>query len=94
MGDRVRAPRVTISDVDAAFEARAIVRSWPLRGTLHVVAAEDLKWLIATSAPGVIASSQRRRDELGLDAKTLAAKARDVAERALAGGERLTRPRS
>ncbi|HEY3800956.1 MAG TPA: winged helix DNA-binding domain-containing protein [Kofleriaceae bacterium] len=86
----VRAPNVTRADVDAALAARAIVRSWPMRGTLHLLAAEDLKWLLALGAPGVIAGSQRRRTQLGLDAKTLV-KAQDVAERALAGGKRLSR---
>ncbi|HEY1811054.1 MAG TPA: winged helix DNA-binding domain-containing protein [Kofleriaceae bacterium] len=86
----VRAPNVTRADVDAALAAREIVRSWPMRGTLHLLAAEDLKWLLALGAPGVITGSQRRRTQLGLDAKTLA-KAQDVAERALAGGKRLSR---
>ena len=61
-----------------------------MRGTLHLLAAEDVKWLLALGAPGVIAGSQKRRAALGLDARTLA-KARDVAERALAGGKRLAR---
>ena len=86
----VRAPDVTVADVDAAFSARAIVRSWPMRGTLHLIAAEDLKWLLALGTPGVIAASHKRRGQLGLDARTLT-KARDVAERALTGGKSLTR---
>jgi hypothetical protein len=66
------------------------VRSWPMRGTLHLLAAEDLKWLLSLGAPGVIAGSTRRRNQLGLDAETLV-KLRDVAERALAGGKRRSR---
>ena len=31
------------SAVEAALDAGAIVRSWPMRGTLHLVAAEDLR---------------------------------------------------
>src|SRR4051794_4446752 len=32
--------------VRAAFDAGEIVRSWPMRGTYHVVAAEDLAWML------------------------------------------------
>jgi hypothetical protein len=85
----VRAPGVTIADVDAALHARAIVRSWPLRGTLHLVAAEDLKWLLALHADKTLAAVSKRRLELGLDDKVLR-KIRDVAERTLAG-KRLSR---
>jgi len=86
----VRAPTATVTAVDAALEAGAIVRSWPMRGTLHLVAAEDLHWLLALGTPGVLAASAKRRAALGLDDKTLG-KARTVAERALAGGARLAR---
>lgn len=85
-----RVPGATLADVDAALEARAIVRSWPMRGTLHLLAAEDLKWMLALGTPGVLAATARRRGELGLDPKTLD-KARDVVERTLAGGKRLGR---
>jgi Winged helix DNA-binding domain len=85
----VRAPAITLADVDAAVAARAIVRSWPLRGTLHLVAAEDLKWLLALHAEKTVGTANKRRLELGLDDKTLR-KIRDVAERALAG-KRLSR---
>jgi Winged helix DNA-binding domain len=86
----VRAPGLTVADVDAAFAARELVRSWPLRGTLHVVAAEDLKWLLALAADKTVATAHKRRLQLGLDDKVLR-KIRDVAERALAGGKRLSR---
>ena len=32
-------------DVDAAFEAGELVRSWPMRGTVHVTTAADHHWL-------------------------------------------------
>ena len=41
-----RTPRsVTRADVDAAFEESALVRSWPMRGTVHVTTAEDHHWM-------------------------------------------------
>src|SRR5688500_6763060 len=35
-------------DVEAALDAGEIVRSWPMRGTLHLVAADDLRWFLDT----------------------------------------------
>ncbi|MFC5142597.1 winged helix DNA-binding domain-containing protein [Actinomycetospora rhizophila] len=52
--------------VVAACDAGAVVRSWPMRGTLHLVPAEDLGWMLplGTARPRVQAA--RRRVELGL----------------------------
>lgn len=78
----MRTPGATVADVEAAYRSRAIVRAWPLRGTLHAVAAEDLGWLTRITADRLIAGSVRRATELGLDAKQLAV-ARDVIDRVL-----------
>jgi hypothetical protein len=58
--------------VEAAFTAGRIVRSWPMRGTLHVVAAADLGWLLDLTAARMIAATAARRLEIGLDDETLA----------------------
>lgn len=34
-----------LSDIQNAFERGEIVRSWPMRGTVHIMAAEDHHWL-------------------------------------------------
>jgi hypothetical protein len=86
----LRVPGATLADVDAALAAGSIVRSWPMRGTLHLTAAEDLRWMLALLAPRVIAGLAKRQAELALDAKQLA-NARDVASKVLAGKQRLTR---
>lgn len=80
----IRAPGTTVADVDAAYAKREIVRAWPMRGTLHVTAAEDLGWLTGLLAPRVLAGAKKRQQQLGLDDKQLG-KVRDVAETALAG---------
>jgi len=72
------------ADVEAALEARVMIRTWPMRGTLHFVAAADARWLTRMLAPRVIRRAASRYRELQLDARTLA-KARRVVERALAG---------
>lgn len=85
-----RSPGATDADVEAAFRDGEIVRSWPLRGTLHVTAAEDLPWLLETLAPRVIAATARRRADLALTDRQLG-KARTIAEKALAGNLALGR---
>jgi DNA glycosylase AlkZ-like len=77
-------------EVEAALTAGEVVRSWPMRGTLHLVAAEDLPWMLDLMASRVVAQSARRRAQLGLDSSTLA-QAREIAQQALGGGVRLTR---
>jgi hypothetical protein len=52
---------------------RSIVRTWAMRGTLHLVAAEDLPWLLALLGPVFVAATRRRYRELGLDEPTCAA---------------------
>ncbi len=86
----LRAAGTTESAVEAACDAGEIVRSWPLRGTLHLVAGEDLGWLLTLTAPRVIASAASRRAALGItDADLEGAGA--VAQDALSGRRTLTR---
>lgn len=54
------------ADVVAACDAGAIVRSWPMRGTLHLVPAEDLGWMLPLGTPRPQVQAARRRVELGL----------------------------
>lgn len=76
--------------VEVALEAGEVVRSWPMRGTLHLVAAEDLPWMLDVTATRAVARAARRREQLGLDEATLR-HARAVAVAALAGGAQLRR---
>lgn len=76
--------------VEAALDAGEVVRSWPMRGTLHFVAAEDLPWMLELLTPRVLSAAASRRAQLGLDATALD-RARRMAAEALAGGGRLSR---
>jgi hypothetical protein len=67
-----------------------IVRSWPMRGTLHLVAAEDLEWMLTLLTPRVVTGSVGRRTGLGLSQAQLE-RARETAVSALSGGEQLSR---
>lgn len=80
----------TRQHVEDALNAGEVVRSWPMRGTLHFVAADDLPWMLGVTAERTLAGAATRRARLGLDA-ALIERARDVATNALAGGRSLSR---
>ena len=86
----LRTPGATVHDVEAALESGTIVRSWPMRGTLHITAAEDLPWILGLTSARTVASAAKRHADLELDERTFA-RAREIAQRHLAGGHALTR---
>jgi len=70
---RVRCAGLVATDVERALvQERTIVRTWCMRGTLHLIAAEDLGWLLAYLGPVFIRAGRGRRAELGLDDETAA----------------------
>ena len=79
---RVRSAGVVVGDVEQArVQERSIIRTWGQRGTLHLLATEDLDWLLTLLGPVFIAGDRRRRTELGLDEATcitLIAALRDI----------------
>jgi hypothetical protein len=64
---RVRTAGLTAADVDDAVARADVVRTWAMRGTLHLVAAEDLRWLTAVFGPYFRDRQRPRRRQLGLD---------------------------
>ena len=54
----------------ALVQERSIIRTWGQRGTLHLLATEDIDWLLSLLGPIFVAASQTRRAELGLDEET------------------------
>ncbi len=68
---RARSSGLEAGAVDRARETdRTVVRTWCLRGTLHLVPAEDVGWLTGLLGPGIIRGRRRRYGELGLDEST------------------------
>lgn len=63
----LRLPDATEADIEQAIAARTIVRTWPMRGTLHFVAAADARWLLKLLTPRVIAQTAGRYRQLELD---------------------------
>lgn len=87
----LRMKNATEALVEEAEARRAIVRTWPMRGTLHFVAAADARWMTRLLAPRVMArNAARLKREVDVDT-TVTARARDVVARALEGGRRLER---
>jgi len=86
----LRSPGTTDASIEAGLAAGEIVRSWPMRGTLHFVAPEDLGWILSLTAERIIRSLAGRERELGLTDDEFA-RAGDVAREQLSGGRELTR---
>lgn len=82
----VRVPGAGIADVRTAIDSGSVVRSWPMRGTLHLVAPEDLRWMLDLTAERLTRSIAARHRQLEI-AWADVEKARDLAlDRILADG--------
>jgi hypothetical protein len=86
----LRLPGSTAAGIGQAVAGRTLVRTWLLRGTLHLVTARDLRWMLALLAPGIIAGNRRRYRELALDEETFA-RSNAVIREAVEGGQHLSR---
>lgn len=75
-------PGTSVADVRAAFDAGALVRSWPMRGTLFVTTPSRLSALLSLTAERLQRAAALRRAQLGLD-ETLIDRARDALSSAL-----------
>lgn len=75
----------TLTDVERAIADKQIVRSWPMRGTLHFVPAEDLAWMLRISASRQATWSASRRSALGITDHDLD-RAREIATQLASGG--------
>lgn len=76
--------------VEAALASGQVVRSWPMRGTLHLVPAEDLGWVLSLTAARMLSGADKRRTDLGIT-EAVIGRAADIALAALAGGTQLPR---
>lgn len=87
LGIRARAPGVTEVDVVRAIDQeRSVVRTWLMRATIHLVAAEDLRWMTALLGPMIRRRFGRTRWlEFGMTPGVLA-RAEELAPQVLAGG--------
>jgi hypothetical protein len=86
----LRVPGSTLAGVEDALATGALVRSWPMRGTLHLTAAEDLGWMLSLTGERMVRSAEGRRRRLGLAAADFVLAER-IARAGLEGGRHLTR---
>lgn len=86
----LRLPDATDADIEQAIAAKTIIRTWPMRGTLHFVEASDVRWMLALLTPRIIAGSAARYRQLELD-EIVFARSKELFAKALQGGKQLTR---
>jgi hypothetical protein len=86
----LRLPNSTEAVVEHALAERAIVRTWLMRGTLHFVAAADVRWMLELLTPRIIAGRAANARNLELDAAVFT-RCEKLFVRALAGSRQLPR---
>ena len=60
----LRLPNAAEMSIEQAIADGAIIRTWPMRGTLHFVAAADVRWMLNSDAGHL--GAERRRQQLDL----------------------------
>ncbi|MGH3682689.1 MAG: DNA glycosylase AlkZ-like family protein, partial [Natronosporangium sp.] len=86
-----RATGLSDAGLDLALAEGTVLRTHVLRPTWHFVAAADLRWLLALTAPRVHAANAHYYRKFELD-QPLFRRSNALLARALAGGQQLTRP--
>jgi hypothetical protein len=87
----LRIANATQSTVEQAITDRTIVRTWPMRGTIHFVPAEDVRWLLELLTPRIVKNAASRFRQLDLDDATFS-RSKDLFINVLQGGKQLSRP--
>jgi len=85
-----RIPGCTEQRVEQAVADREIVRTWPMRGTLHFVPAADIRWMLDLLTPRIVKGTANRVKQLELSLADFA-KARTIAIKDLQGEQVRTR---
>ncbi|WP_217183176.1 winged helix DNA-binding domain-containing protein [Streptomyces sp. AC495_CC817] len=75
-----------LSAVDRAFASGELVRSWTMRGTLHIVPAADLRWVLSVTGERQRRQVAGRHRELGIDAEVLSRVAASLRPKLADGG--------
>ncbi len=89
VGLRMAAATETL--VERALADRSIIRTWPMRGTLHFVAAADARWMLQVLGPrSLFRNARRLKNEFDLD-RAVFSRAEKVIVKALRDGRQLQR---
>ncbi|MEP6730178.1 MAG: winged helix DNA-binding domain-containing protein [bacterium] len=86
----LRLTDATRVDVERAITDRTIVRTWPMRGTLHFIPAADARWMLELMTPRIVKGAAGRHRQLELDDAAFR-KSRSLISKALEQNPILTR---
>lgn len=86
-----RIPGSTLASIEASIAKGEILRTWPMRGTIHFVPAADAGWMVALSGQRTIGQVVRRIEAIGLTLKGLD-KCNDIFRKGMTGGKPVPRP--
>ncbi|MDP4239393.1 MAG: winged helix DNA-binding domain-containing protein [Bacteroidota bacterium] len=86
----LRMPHSTEKIIDTAYNQGEIIRTHLMRPTWHLVAADDIYWMLELTAPRIKPLLKARDKQLELD-ELIYAKSNRMLEKVLANGQCLTR---
>ena len=86
----LRAHNLTDADMENAFTDGSILRTHILRPTWHFVTPQDIRWMLALTAPRVLAQLKYMDRQVELDG-TIIPRTNKILEKTLQGGKHLTR---
>ena len=86
----LRMPKATEALIEKSLSNKSIIRTWPMRGTLHFVPAEDARWMLKLLTPRIIAKCATLYRQSELDNATFM-KSKKLFIKALEGGKKLER---
>lgn len=67
MAVRARTTGITPGDLRAALASGEVVRTWAMRGVVHLLLRRDVRWIVALLGPVNVARSERGVEETGPD---------------------------
>jgi hypothetical protein len=80
----------TVATIEDSIATGAVLRTWPMRGTIHLVASADARWMTSLLAARKIRQMTNVYRKIGLTDSVLS-RAGDIVRAALAGGNRMQR---
>ena len=86
----LRTTHAAVGTIEAAVERGAILRTWPMRGTIHLVAAGDARWMVELLAGRRIRQMTGVYRKIGLTDEVLR-RSGEIVAGALRGGRRVRR---
>ncbi len=87
----LRMADATEGSVEQAIADKTIVRTWPMRNTIHFIPAEDTRWMLKLLADRLLTKNASLYRTFGLTESDFA-RSRDVLIESLQGGQQKTRP--